>query len=257
MKRQVNLFLFFIFFVFNSAIAQKNEIQVRYNYIGNHYEQLFGPFIPWYYNGNEEKLNNKINTHPFRFNEYNRLVRDDNFFQEWIYCKYYYLGLAFKRDSILKNYYFRFRVDKFSFNYKSETIDNGWLASIYDYRNIISETKISSIQYTLGFGRAVKWKYLEIDLGIELPFYFRGDEESFSSFSYTDSTGYHCGSNFRFNPGGWFTGISFLSSLQFPIKKHWSVGLESSCGLIYLNNYGDKQTHFIFHYPSLTFANKF
>ena len=171
-------FLFLFFFPYYNAISQTNEIQLRYN-IGNQYEELFGVSSNWF-DIDEQGLSSKIISHPFRYHSINNLKSGNRYYNEEDFFRYFYLGLAFKKDSILGKYFFRFRVDKFYFNGKAKTTDNGYLVSgYYLWREIYYKTEISSMQFTPCFGRSFKSKFLTIDIGVEIPLYIRGEQEDY------------------------------------------------------------------------------
>lgn len=260
MKKQIVFLAFLIFLGVFKTFSQTNEIQLRYN-IWNRYEELFGASSYWF-DYDEQNLSNKIITHPFRYHTITKLNNDDRYFNEEKFFRYFYLGLAYKKDSIFKKYFFKLRVDKFYFNGKASTTDNGWLTSAYNWKLCFYKTVISSMQITPGFGRSFNWKFLAIDIGIEIPLYFKGDEENYSSFAEYDSTGSNSGSSFYFTPGGYFIGIFLSVSLNVSISKHYSFGLDGSTGFIYANDYfwvkqGATRTRFIAHYPAFIFSYKF
>jgi len=265
-KKVVNMnvkllfFLLSLSFPFYNAIAQKNEIQLRYNYIGKHYEPLFHTTYVWIMNAYNTEFSKKINSHPFRYRTGNGYMRpDSSFFSEEHLFSYYYLGLAYQRDSIMGKYFFRFRMDKFSYNHKySSLIDKLDTLNIpySGYKRIYTETSVSNIQFTAGFGRTLKWKHFNADLGFELPILFKNDDKFYSYTVFRDSLGEHTTSDANFNNGGFGWGLFLTADLCYTFLKHYSVGIGSSVGIRFTYFYAG-MPDFVINYPSLTFGYKF
>lgn len=239
---------------FYRAVAQKNEVQLRFNYIGNHYGQVFDDW-DWYLFGKPDEK--ALNSHLFRYEDETEESINGQRYYNAVYYRYHYGGLSFKRDSVFGNWFVRFRIDRFYLNIKTEQ-EGTRLTNAYLFYMARTNTTRSSMQYTASIGKSLHWKKVHLNIGAEVPLYFRKDAEYQGASEKTDFLGnYITDASYYFVPGGFFTGLSLFAGIGVDIGERFAITIEDSAGLIYIKQNGKNETIFTLHYPSVGFSYRF
>ena len=240
--------------VFYGAVAQKNEVQLRFNYIGNHYGQVFNDWDSYLFGKPDERA---LNSHLFRYEDETEEFCNGQRHYNAVYYRYHYGGLSFKRDSVFGNWFVRFRIDKFYLNIKTSQEGTCLTNAYLLYWGNTNSTR-SSIQYTTGIGRTMKWKFIRLHIGADVPLYFRKDAEYHDASVSVDLLGnYTTDASYYFVPGGFFTGLSLFAGIGVDIGEHFGIKIEDSAGLIYVKQNQKSESILTLHYPSVGFSYRF
>ncbi|MFH0894148.1 MAG: hypothetical protein V2A54_06915 [Bacteroidota bacterium] len=274
------LFKFFIFFMFiqsfcynlraqekTSTESKNKEFQFRITWVGADYSYF------------DDLINDRVTKkHLFMYDiqeESHENGRDE--YYNSIY-RYYNLGFAFSKtlNNINKfQLFMRCRFDHFY--YSHESVDNHYYhnpatndTAYLDVKSV-SQYSVStkSWQLTPGIGIMRKLKFMNIQIGAEVPLYLRGVGKSLFvqlCDGYNTLTGDRVSELIyepELYPGGYFVGLSLFGNLSASFKS-FSLGIEQSVGFVFINTFLKSQiiqtqNHFKFalHYPALTFAYKF
>jgi len=280
MKKLIIFFQTLIFFIFilsfcynlhaqeSTSIEPKDkEFQFRITWVGSDYTYF------------DDLINDRVTKkHLFMYD-----IQEESHENGWdgfytsIY-RYYNLGFAFSKTLRNINKFQLFMRCRFDhFYYSHESVDNHYYHNpatndtIYLDVKSVNQCSVStkSWQLTPGFGIKRKLKFMNIQIGAEIPLYLRAVGKSLFVQTYD---GYNTLTNDRVTeliydselyPGGYFVGLSLFGNLSASYKS-FSLGIEQSVGFVFINTFLKSQTiqtqnHFKFalRYPSLTFAYKF
>ncbi|MFH1320609.1 MAG: hypothetical protein ABII90_08150 [Bacteroidota bacterium] len=262
------LFISNVIYSQSDTLKGKFTLQFHINWVGDFYQNVFVH--------NYDRIDSDVTKkHFFVYNDsydgpgyLGSVQLDSTTLSQREWYQFYSFGIALIKEKNLTenfNLFYRLKINRGYYQYvykrQVETIT-------YAFNEVLSEYKIytlKSFQITPAAGiTGNKW-FLKYYLGIEIPFYLRGDgKEIHECYTYSNGILSSSFSNFEYEPGGYFIGLSLFGNISAVMFKKFSIGLEGAAGPVYYHPFyrsykftDEKDIRFIVLYPSLTLSYKF